>query len=216
MYRTCYDDEAAWQKLRAEICDVSFNAASMRYLIDRHKPVFMDDKAKFDGADRVKMRDHFREWSKAELDRNLLEPISSPSHAPSDWRDWLGPRYNMFGVVDDVCIESVHRKKPLLMLVAIDWEPLTAEDMLSKYGEYHPDWEDGIMVDHTEGPGGWIYTDVSRYMEYYGYLTCALDWTEDFMFMYPSLVYQEMGLDKSPGFWKEEMAARESSSLRVD
>jgi hypothetical protein len=213
--RTCYDDEAAWQKLRAEICDVkrSFDTASGRYLIDRHKPVFMDEKAEFDGADRVIIRDHFREWSKAELDRNLLEPISSRSHVPDERQDWLGPRYNMFGVVDDVCIESVHRGQPLLMLVAIDWEPLTAENMMSKHGQYHTDWEDGIMIDHTEGPGGWIYTEASRYVEYYGNLTCALDWTEDFMFMYPSLVYQEMGLDKSPGFWREEMAARQSSGL---
>lgn len=223
IYRTCYDDEAAWQKIRAEICDVESSfSADYRYLVDLHKPVFMDDKARFDGLDRVKIRDHFREWSKAEFERNRKEPEPSqpkppkvyyPPHYPRFESLWnhCGLRYNAFGIVDDVCMESVHRGMPLFMLMNIDWKPMpppTEEEIHQE--QYHTDWDEGFMVDHSEGPGGWIYTETSRYQEYYDSLDSSDVWEEDFMFNYPSQVYGEMGLDKSPGFWRKEIAVRKA------
>ncbi|KAH6687316.1 hypothetical protein F5X68DRAFT_207193 [Plectosphaerella plurivora] len=226
VYRTCYEDEAAWQGLVANLTNFggrSFWPVDGQYMPGRHQLAIMNDRAQWDGADRVAVRDHFAQWARAEMERNMAEPEkdAGPKNRayPPDHLDDYGPRYNVFGIVDDICIESMHRQKPLLMLVRRDWEPMTEEEMRDSYdGDIHEDFEDGWMVDHTEGPGGWIYTETSDYVQHYGHLENIDEWSDDNMFMYPSIVYGgdfcagrrigRMGLERSPGFWREEMAAK--------
>lgn len=221
IYRTCYDDEAAWQSLIAELDGRVRRRtwpAEASYIPGRHRLVLMDDRTQFDGADRVQVRDHFRQWARAELPRNSLKPPSADEMREKDDEasvtglDYLtefGPRYNVFGVVDDICIESTRRGRvgPLLMLVCRFWEPMKAEDLPEDPENFFDDYAAGVMVDPTEGWGGWIYTRTCDYTYHYGLLDDVYNFTDDDMFMYPSYVYGPMGLERSPGFWREEMAA---------
>lgn len=84
-------------------------------MLEWHELVLMDDRAQFEGADHVKIRDRFRQWAKAELERNLEEQQppgrvrGEIAKALNHWKDlWanFGPRYNIFGIVNRICVES--------------------------------------------------------------------------------------------------------------
>ena len=94
------------------------------------------------------------------------------------------------------------------MLVKRDYKPSPPKE---EGDEVHPDYEGGWMYDHDEGPNGWIYIPSSDYLEHYDKLNAIDDWLEDFLYMYPSIVYGHgfmgMSLERSPAFWRDEVAA---------
>ncbi|PNY25608.1 Uncharacterized protein TCAP_04452 [Tolypocladium capitatum] len=219
VYRTCYDDEVGWQKMREHL--ETRVRESLEYyvndgMLQRHRFVFMDDKTQFDGASPAKVRDHFEQWAKEELARNwaaqpVTEEMRHDMYGPPDNPDngalsWAGTRYHVCVLIDDVCLLSLdeNRVGPIFMLVNKDFgipHEITEDNE-------HPDYEDGWMVDHNEGPGGWIYVRSSEYVETYNALHDRNEWGEDDRFMYPSMVYGDMGLERSPAFWREEVAAK--------
>lgn len=63
-----------------------------------------------------------------------------------------GTRYNVCMLIDDICLLSLdeNRTGPLVMLVKKQW----GTDVATEDYQVHPDYEDGWMIDHDEGPGG--------------------------------------------------------------
>lgn len=211
VYRTCYDNEAKWQKMRKHLETTirkELEDRSRHSILKRHQFVFMDDRSLFDGASPAKVRDHFDQWAKGELKRNMAQrPLSDDSHrSHEELMKLAGTRYHICMLIDDVCLQSVDVSqtalRELVMLVKKDSD-LASESKVEQ--DIHPDYEDGWMVDHNEGPGGWIYVEALEYIKLYDMLSSDHnDWYEDHMFMYPSLVYGNMGLKRSPGFSRRE------------
>ncbi|KAJ0413063.1 hypothetical protein BJY00DRAFT_320167 [Aspergillus carlsbadensis] len=72
VYRCAYNDEATWQRLKQWIIDEnreSIATSKAPTLIDRLDMVFLEDRARFNGASRDELRVHFKEWRADEFSR---------------------------------------------------------------------------------------------------------------------------------------------------
>lgn len=220
VYRTCYDDEAAWQKMRSHLESqaprsfASLDERRRESVLARHRLVFMDDEERFRDASLASVRDDFEQWARDELLGNWAEqPVTEArrselfgaSGADGDGGIDMscGTRYNVCAVVDDVCLESLDRPGgpgPLMLLLRKCYDPAPGVDG----DQVHPDFDEGWMWDKDEGPNGWIYVGVDDYVHLYDGLCDWDTWQEDFMFMSPSAWYSQMSLERSPAFWREE------------
>lgn len=229
VYRTCYNDEAGWQRVRGyleALVRESLKERSRDSMLERHRFVFMDDEACFGGASAAEIRDNFEHWAREQLDQNwAAQPVTEamrlemygPRNQPRQGQMfYAGTRYNVCAVIDDVCLQSFDEKWPglhgLIMLVRREWDPSLEEGDAAEAGgggdSVHPDYDDGWMVDLSEGPNGWIYVPACEYVDLYDTLSDGDEWQQDHRFMYPSLVYGAMGLERSPGFWRRAVPRR--------
>ena len=115
VYRTCYDDEAKWQKmlehLETEVPESDEDNSRIDALLKRHRFVIIDNKTQFDGASLTMVRDHFEQWSKEELERNWAQqPVTDEMRIHMyEGPSGSGTRYNVFIVIDDICLMSFDR-----------------------------------------------------------------------------------------------------------
>lgn len=220
VYRTCYNDEAAWQEMKEDL--EARPRESMEFyvddgLFDRHQFVFMDDKARFDGATPYEIRGHFAKWAREELARHwAVQPVTEEMLRRNidQLIDTAGTRYNVCMVVDDVSLLSLSKDTlmgPLTMLVNRRLGPPVVES-LEDEDDQHPDYADGWMYDRNEGYGGWVYSSTLEYVDTYDKLSDCNNWEEEWMFAYPSVVYDNMGLERSPAFWRDEIAAERAKA----
>ncbi|KAL3958587.1 hypothetical protein ACCO45_006749 [Purpureocillium lilacinum] len=204
VYRTCYNDEAAWQEMKEDL--EARPRESMEFyvddgLFDRHQFVFMDDKARFDGATPYESRGHFAKWAREELARHwAVQPVTEEmlQRDIDQLIDTAGTRYNICMVVDE-------REPAVAEQGHAHGAPDDADDQ-------HPDYADGWMYDRNEGYGGWVYSSTLEYVDTYDKLSDCNNWEEDWMFAYPSVVYDNMGLERSPAFWRDEIAAERAKA----
>ncbi|KAL3300174.1 hypothetical protein RB213_008809 [Colletotrichum asianum] len=208
VYRTCYSDESSWRRMRQHIETCIQDTVT-----------FIEDKQSLDTAGPVQVKVHFDTWARQELARNWKERSETPEvglfpyGGPPSPKQMMfyGARYNVCMVIDDVCLQSVDETRkhtgPVALLLKREWQPIRFREG----DDVHPDYEDGWMIDHDEGPNGWIYVRASNYVQHYNDLNeWYNDWDEDHMFMYPSVVYEELGLKRSPGFWRQKTNAHEN------
>ena len=180
LYRTAYNDEAAWRRIVTQIkCTVEIRAQGWVNMLKRHQLVIMDDQSQFDGATIDEVRDHFRWWSLKELKRNWRHPpvpedVLARFGCGCDVDEWdfvhgVEPaRYNYCLVVDDMCLECVEwmRDRAVVKLVDRTW----------KFREYGPDdllipgkngenccWDGGV-TDYPHEEVGWMYMEVNDYI----------------------------------------------------
>ncbi|KAF5514919.1 putative sterigmatocystin biosynthesis P450 monooxygenase STCB [Colletotrichum fructicola] len=200
VYRTCYSDESSWRKMRQHIETCIQDTVGhplhhvRRTLRSRHQVTFIEDKQSLGSAGPVEVKVHFDTWARQELARNWKERSETPEvglfpyGGPPSPKQMMfyGARYNVCMVIDDVCLQSVDETRkhtgPVALLLKREWQPIRFRE-----GEdVHPDYEDGWMIDHDEGPNGWIYVRASNYVQQYNDLNeWYNDWDEDHMFMYP-------------------------------
>ncbi|UNI23314.1 hypothetical protein JDV02_009144 [Purpureocillium takamizusanense] len=221
VYRTCYDDDAAWRAMR-EALEAGVQESKTCYvdngLFERHQFVFMDDRARFDGATAYEIRDHFDAWAREELARHwAVQPVTETQRRAIDKLiSCKGTRYNVCMVVDDVSLLSLSNKKtsfgPLVMLVDRERLGTPVVEVPKSEDDQHPDYADGWMYDHNEGYNGWIYRRTFEYVDDYNILSDWNNWQEDWMFAYPSWVYGQMRLERSPAFWRDEIAAERAKA----
>ncbi|UNI24762.1 hypothetical protein JDV02_010486 [Purpureocillium takamizusanense] len=225
VYRTDYKDDAKWQEMCARL-EMDVRESSEYYvdngIFDRHRFVFMDDKARFDGASPAQVRVHFEQWAKEELARDwAVQPVTEDMHqtmyGPPDKPNHgaitsVGTRYNVCMVIDDVCLQSLDRAGGLAaaFVMLVNRDSSLSREATEEYE--HPDYTEGWMYDHNEGPGGWIYISMWDYVDTYNALSESDEWVE--RFMWPSMVYGTMGLglERSPAFWRQETLTKEGTA----
>ncbi|KAH6636185.1 hypothetical protein F5144DRAFT_169572 [Chaetomium tenue] len=225
LYRTAYDDEAAWQRIVTGIkCNVEIWLQGWEDMLERHQLVIMDDRSQFDGATIDQVRDHFRRWSLEELKRNWRHPpvpedvlarfdfgydankrVHVEGHEPA--------RYHFCLVADALCLESVEwmRDRAVVKLVDKNWEPYEYNPdqllRLGKRGEKRA-WEGGV-TDSGEEEVGWMYIEASNYVDMQDELdNDVLFWDE--IYLRPPqtryMVVGRPGVDPTfptmPGFWR--------------
>jgi hypothetical protein len=69
IYRVAYGDQAAWERILAELNKILVDWGRMDRRA-RHHLVVMDDRSRFNGATIDQVRNHFRKWSLDEVKRN--------------------------------------------------------------------------------------------------------------------------------------------------
>ncbi|KAF4839613.1 hypothetical protein CGCSCA4_v011067 [Colletotrichum siamense] len=217
VYRTCYSDEISWRKMRQHIETCIQDTLDhplhhvRRTLRNRHQVTFIEDKQRLDSAGPVEVKVHFDTWARQELARNWKERSETPEVGLFPYGGPPSPKQMMFyGARYNVCLQSVDETRkhtgPVALLLKREWQPIRFREG----DDVHPDYEDGWMIDHDEGPNVWIYVRASNYLQHYNDLNeWYNDWDEDHMFMYPSVVYEELGLKRSPGFWRQKTNAHE-------
>ncbi|KAM0324586.1 hypothetical protein ACHAQA_007972 [Verticillium albo-atrum] len=213
VYRTRYDDEAAWLRMCAYLEtqvreSLEGRGVMWEAMTARHRFVFVEDRALLEGASPAKVRGLFEARADEELERNwAAQPVTGEMRGEMKRvSTHCGTQYNVCMLVDDVCLQSLDEEwpglSPVVMLVRKAWDPSIVRE---EGDEVHPEYEEGWMVDHDEGPNGWIYVAALEYVDLYSALQDPYEWEEDHRFMYPSYVYGSlgMGLERSPGFWKK-------------
>ncbi|KAK2750103.1 hypothetical protein FQN57_004595 [Myotisia sp. PD_48] len=184
IYRTCYKDDKAWQKMVQEIQEtVQGETEGILDLLPRHDLVLMDDKAQFDGATSHEVRDHFSSWVVDQLTVELINPDELDRQAilenkKNEGRDtlYLGPRYDYCLFADDICLDSFeYMAFPVIKMLERSWGhlPLNERDYT-----IHPDWEDG-PTDEAEEDVGWLYMDITDYVQNYSMLVDNSTWWDD-------------------------------------
>lgn len=208
IYRTAYNDEAAWQLvLRALEADVtnSLNMFARRApdrpnglefyhrdaLLHRHEMVVFNDRTSLHGAEIRDIRTRFSRWASEELERNLAQaPGEDPSHE-RHIAETTGVRYEYCLVVDELCLEATNRAphSPLVMLVRKAWD----EDQ---------DWDRGD--DPHDENGGWMFRRASDYVsDCEELLISGEDWWQEGAYVPPPLTYHGDKIQTAPGHWRK-------------
>ena len=222
MYRTSYDDEAAWQHIVAQIKGaMEISLIGWEDIRARHDLVIMDDRSQFDGATIDQIRTHFRAWSLEELKRNWRHPplpeeeIARIETGPFSVDSGAGLRYNYCIVVDDICLESVERMfRPVVKLVNKDWTPYHPDELPTGCEEdENPGWEGGLTNCETERVG-WMYIRTGEYVEIQDLLQESHWWPDRYVRPPRVDMYGNGGApgDKYdfstlPGFWRRNGTA---------
>ena len=212
VYRVSYGDDGAWERMLAQI-----NKGATEYLeelghrqdmLARHRLVVMDDHSQFDGATPDQVREHFTKWAVDELKRNWREqPMPDDEFAKLETGDGvdkyhsLGARYNFCLLIDDICLESLDKMfSPVMKLVTRNWA--AGEQDLEGKGEEEwedPGYEGGVSNNEFEDVG-WMYKDVSEYVDIQESLHDPSNWVDDYK--RPPLRSWDDEYETAPGFWR--------------
>lgn len=210
VYRTAYDDDAAWRRMLDELQDpvdsLPYGPAPNPELYPRHRFEIMDDQSQFKGASMEALRDKFSAWVVDEYRANLKE-----EHRPSVEEfdaaaagSPAGARYNFFLVVDDICLESLDQAcgAVVKLVQAAGHEgpdhSLSAEEMGPK--EEGSEWEGGFTEDEFENVG-WMYMETSDYAVFQEYLAEPSNWEDEYL--RPPKLRGLDGFKDVPGSWRK-------------
>ena len=208
VYRASYDDDAAWERMLVEIFDTlvsSLESEDRLDLLSRHQLVVMDDRPQFEGATPDSVREHFNKWVQEELKRNWRVPpmpddeVAKVKAANQGIDRSLGVRYNFCLLVDDICLESLDRRPPILKLVdkrergfdEYEMESLESEEILA--------WEGGVTNSEFEDVG-WMYQCAAEYVEHQNRLGESDNWSDEYQ--RPPMMDWDFDFSHAPGYWR--------------
>lgn len=113
----------------------------------------------------------------------------------------LGARYNFCLLIDDICLESLDKMfSPVMKLVTRNWA--AGEQDLEGKGEEEwedPGYEGGVSNNEFEDVG-WMYKDVSEYVDIQESLHDPSNWVDDYK--RPPLRSWDDEYETAPGFWR--------------
>lgn len=134
IYRTSFDDDAAWERFKKIIDEQSrkqISESDTPELADSLEWTFVDDPS-LDGAPKELLRQHFKAWGD--------EAVTSEN--PRAVRNWRSSRYSYFIQADQASIHSVVESDPNDLLdegwvnfINADWE-LNPEEAEQREGGY--------------------------------------------------------------------------------
>ncbi|EFR02318.1 hypothetical protein MGYG_05315 [Nannizzia gypsea CBS 118893] len=207
IYRTSYSDEKAWQRMKSLIHNELMDSLKISKRMDLllfNETIYMDDKAKFEGATSHDIRDHFNNW----VADTLTEQMDTTPSEQQELRDpcknesfitWsLGTRYNFCLFVDDICLESLdHMRWPVIKVLAKNFGMRGPGDR-----DYivHPGWEDG-ETEEGEEEVGWMYTEVLELVSFYNTLMRIEPWY--YRYCRPPSMFPPFDKSKFPGHWRK-------------
>lgn len=207
VYRVSYSDDAAWERILAQINEGlrdSLEMADRQDLLSRHHLVLMNDRSQFDGATVEQVREHFKRWTVDELRRNWRDqPIPEGDIAKFEAGDYpsAGTRYSSCLVVDDICLESLtHMPNPVAKLVNKFWMPDGVDGAISGVRDDNPGWEGGLTNDEFEDVG-WMYVHIYSYVDMQNKDSEDI-WTDDYV--RPPFMDFEDDFETAPGFWRRD------------
>lgn len=216
VYRTTYDDDAAWVRMRDALSRVAANALELHGRADSLMPrlshAFIEDRAALSGAGVRDVRRRFAAWAAGELRRNWRRGGEAPPPAEEEARRagvggpgyFAGTRYNYCLLVDEVCLESLDRMaSPVVKLVRKDFADDEGRDGGGRTSlAAPPGWEDGV-TDSEEEDVGWMYLPVADYVDCCNQLHDPEFWYDGY-YVRPPLTFLNRDFASAPGFWRRE------------
>lgn len=219
IYRTAYDDPAAWDQM-LELIQDSIESVSHepinQHLHPRHAYKIFDDSTQFEKATISHLRNSFSNWVMNEYMTNCrdnMRPSAEEFKAYTSGRKCGyagGARYNFFIVVDDICLESISQDCGAVIKLVQGAGPDEFEPSLSTIeieemgGPLQDDslWEGGLTENEFENVG-WMYYDPVEYVILQDRLAMASNWEDEYL--RPPLLRDQDGFEDAPGSWRRDL-----------
>lgn len=215
VYRTAYDDDAAWARMRDALSRAAANALELHgrtdSLLPRLSHAFMKDRAALSGAGVRDVRRRFTAWAAEELRRNWRRGRETLPPAEEEARRagvdgpgyFAGTRCNYCLLVDEVCLKSLDRSaSPVVKLVRKNFADEGADGGGRSRVVVSLAWEGGVP-DSEEGDVGWMYLPVAAYVDCCNQLHDPEFWHDGY-YVRPPLTFLNRDFAPAPGFWRRE------------
>lgn len=216
VYRTTYDDDAAWERMRDALSRAVASALEMYgctdSLLPRLSHAFIEDRATLGGAGVCDVRRRFTLWAAEELRRNWRVGATTPPPPTEDEARragvggpgyFAGTGYNYCLLVDEVCLESLDRiASPVVKLVKKDFADEGGIGGGTSGAVASSGWED-CVTDSGEEDVGWMYLPLADYVDCCNQLHDPEFWHDGY-YVRPPLTFLNRDFASAPGLWRRE------------